>query len=133
MSGQDILDQAAGTTPFVHDYLHIDWDGSEVQNDKATVNVTRRDGQPGRRRRSDAVHAGPRRPRSQLRGPDHARSTRPPPRSRTTAARPTADVTDTGTSGTTYHVVFLAFPLEAFGIGGDKSTLVQKAVTFFGP
>ena len=23
MSGQDILDQAAGTTPFVHDYLHI--------------------------------------------------------------------------------------------------------------
>ena len=27
MSGQDILDQAAGTTAFVHDYLHIDWDG----------------------------------------------------------------------------------------------------------
>ncbi|HZE49863.1 MAG TPA: hypothetical protein VE074_09880, partial [Jatrophihabitantaceae bacterium] len=29
MSGQDILDQAAGTTAFVHDYLHIQWDGSE--------------------------------------------------------------------------------------------------------
>ena len=36
MSGQDILDQAAGTTDFVHDYLHIDWDGTEAQNDKAT-------------------------------------------------------------------------------------------------
>ena len=35
MSGQDILDQAAGTTDFVHDYLHIDWDGTEIQNDKA--------------------------------------------------------------------------------------------------
>ena len=37
MSGQDILDQAAGTTAFVHDYLHVTWDGSEVQNDKATA------------------------------------------------------------------------------------------------
>ena len=40
MSGQDILDQAAGTTAFVHDYLHIDWDGTEGQNDKATDSVT---------------------------------------------------------------------------------------------
>ena len=40
MNGQDILDQAAGTTSFVHDYLHINWDGSETQNDKATANVT---------------------------------------------------------------------------------------------
>ena len=28
MSGQDILDQGAGTTDFVHDYLHITWDGT---------------------------------------------------------------------------------------------------------
>jgi hypothetical protein len=39
MSGQDLLDQAAGTTAFVHDYLHVAWDGSETQNDKATVNI----------------------------------------------------------------------------------------------
>ena len=39
MSGQDILDQAAGTTAFVHDYLHINWDGTETQNDKPTANV----------------------------------------------------------------------------------------------
>ena len=40
MSGQDILDQAAGTTAFVHDYLHINWDGTETQNDKATATCT---------------------------------------------------------------------------------------------
>lgn len=28
LSGMDILDQAASTIDFVHDYLHIDWDGS---------------------------------------------------------------------------------------------------------
>jgi hypothetical protein len=39
LSGQDILDQGAGTTPFVHDYLHVTWDGSETQNDKATTAV----------------------------------------------------------------------------------------------
>lgn len=40
VSGMDLLDQAAGTTDFVHDYLHVDWDGSERQNDKGTKYVT---------------------------------------------------------------------------------------------
>ena len=39
VSGQDILDQGAGTTPFVHNYLHIDWDGTDRQNDLATAAV----------------------------------------------------------------------------------------------
>ena len=39
LSGQDIVDQSAGTTAFVHDYLHVNWDGSEVQNDEPTANV----------------------------------------------------------------------------------------------
>ena len=46
MSGQDILDQAAGTTPFVQNYLHVEWDGSEVQNDKPTATVTGVAGNP---------------------------------------------------------------------------------------
>ncbi len=46
MSGQDILDQAAGTTAFVQNYLHIDWDGSENQNDKSTAYVTGVSGNP---------------------------------------------------------------------------------------
>jgi uncharacterized repeat protein (TIGR01451 family) len=40
MSGQDILDQSGGTTAFFSDYLHIDWDGSEAQNDKPTTAVS---------------------------------------------------------------------------------------------
>ncbi len=40
VSGMDLLDQSGGTTAFVHDYLHIDWDGSETQNDKGTLSAT---------------------------------------------------------------------------------------------
>jgi uncharacterized repeat protein (TIGR01451 family) len=41
ISGQDLLDQSAGTTAFVHDYLHVAWDGTETQNDKPiTPNLT---------------------------------------------------------------------------------------------
>src|SRR4029079_19025626 len=46
LDGWDILDQAAGTTAFVHDYLHVDWDGTEVQNDKATDAVHSVTGNP---------------------------------------------------------------------------------------
>ena len=34
-----ILDQAVGRTAFVQNYLHISWDGSEAQNDRATTAV----------------------------------------------------------------------------------------------
>jgi len=33
----------------------------------------------------------------------------------------------------TYKVVFLAFPLEAYGTAADKADLVGRAMTFFGP
>src|SRR5205823_1559387 len=39
LSGQDVLDQAAGTTDFVANYLHVTWSGTEAQNDKATDDV----------------------------------------------------------------------------------------------
>ena len=35
-----------GRPPFVHDYLHIQWDGTETQNDKATASGARRRRQP---------------------------------------------------------------------------------------
>ena len=89
VSGQDILDQAAGTTPFVHDYLHITWDGTETQNDKATDSRPRGRRQRchgGRRRRS----ARPQRPRRRsVRGSDHAERRAPRRSSRTTAPRTT--------------------------------------------
>jgi len=130
MSGQDILDQSAGTTAFVHDYLHINWDGSETQNDKATA----------------AVHGVPGNPVGGAFGSvplDHsvlnaAFEDQVTPINGATPAftddsADTDALTYTNADGSDYHVVFLAFPLEAFGTAADKSTLVQKAVTFFGP
>ena len=60
--GSGILDQAAGTTAFVHDYLHVTWDGTEAQNDKFTDAVHGVTGSPGQRRdrRGAARPDGPR-------------------------------------------------------------------------
>src|SRR5260370_26186159 len=41
-----MLDQAAGQSSFVHDYLHVSWDGSEDQNDRLTNSVTGLTGNP---------------------------------------------------------------------------------------
>src|SRR3979411_2202209 len=38
MSGQDMLDQAGGTTSFVANYLHVNWNDATM-NDIATKNV----------------------------------------------------------------------------------------------
>jgi hypothetical protein len=45
MSGMDLLDQAAGTSQFVKDYLFTNWDGTDRQNDIASTiatNMTKR-------------------------------------------------------------------------------------------
>ena len=86
--GQDILDQAAGTTPFVHDYLHITWDGTETQNDKATDSVHGVTGNPvtdgiGTVPLDHSVLGG------DVRGPDHPERRRRCRRSPTTRARRT--------------------------------------------
>jgi len=126
MSGQDILDQAAGTTAFVHDYLHITWDGSETQNDKATATVKGVSGNPV----GDGI------------GPtaiDHTVLTaafedRITPNGGALAAFvDDSNQTDALTFSGSYKVVFLAFPLEAYGTAGDKSALVTKVMSFFGP
>jgi hypothetical protein len=125
MSGQDILDQAAGTTAFVHDYLHIDWDGSENQNDKATGSVSAVAG---------TLTAG--------------LGTVPLDHSvlganfedQITPIAPAVSIfkDDAGqTNGLsytgTYKVVFLAFPFEAYGNAGNRSDLMSRVLTFFGP
>jgi len=35
--------------------------------------------------------------------------------------------------GGTYKVVFLAFPLEAYGTAAQKADLISRSMTFFGP
>jgi uncharacterized repeat protein (TIGR01451 family) len=126
MSGQDLLDQAAGSTSFVHDYLHITWDGSESQNDKAT----------------NAVHGVVGNPVTGGTGTiaiDHSvlganyEDQITPNGTAQPAFTDDAGQTDALTYSGTYKVVFLAFPLEAYGTAADKASLIQKTMTFFGP
>jgi uncharacterized repeat protein (TIGR01451 family) len=126
MSGQDILDQAAGTTAFVHDYLHILWDGSETQNDKVTAAVH---GVAGTL--SDGIGAVP---------IDHSVLGAAFEDRVTPIAPAVGNFTDDSTAfdalqvdSGTYKVVFLAFPFEAYGTAGDKADLAGRVFTFFGP
>jgi uncharacterized repeat protein (TIGR01451 family) len=126
MSGQDILDQAAGSTDFVHDYLHIDWDGSDVQNDKATNAVHSVSGNPVTDGIGDVTI-------------DHsvlnaAFEDQVTPISPATAAftddSSEDDALTVADSG--YKVVFLAFPFEAYGSSTNKADLMQRTLTWFG-
>jgi hypothetical protein len=126
MSGQDILDQAAGTASFFSDYVHINWDGSEAQNDKPTTAVHSVTGTL-----TDGIGAIPL---------DHT----------VLGATFEDEITPTGTAqaiftddasqpdglsysdSSGYKIVFLAFPLEAYGSAADKANFVQKVNSFFG-
>jgi len=127
MSGQDVLDQAAGTTAFVHDYLHIAWDGTETQNDKATAAVHGVAGNPV----SDGIGAVTL---------DHSVLNATFEDEVTPIAPATAAFTDDSAAADAltvadgpYKVVFLAFPFEAYGTATDKSDLIARTLTFFGP
>jgi uncharacterized repeat protein (TIGR01451 family) len=126
MSGQDLLDQAAGTTPFVHDYLHVTWDGTETQNDKATAAVHGVAGNAV----TDGIGAVPL-DHSVLGANFEDRIT--PNGGATTAFTDDTAAADALTYSGTYKVLFLAFPLEAYGSASDKVDLVNRAYTFFGP
>ncbi len=126
MSGQDILDQAAGTTAFVHDYLHINWDGTEAQNDKATASV---DGVAGTL--TAGLSAVP---------IDHTVLGAAFEDRITPIAPAVGNFTDTTAAfdglqvdSGTYKVVFLAFPVEAYGSAAQKADLMTRVFTFFGP
>jgi hypothetical protein len=127
MSGMDILDQSGGLTNFVYDYLHIDWDGTETQNDTGTTMVT---GVP-----TNTVTAGL--------GPyamDYAgvglvdfSDEITPIAPAIPAFRDDFDQTNalTVTAGN-YKVMFLAFPLEAMGTPADQALVLQRALLDFG-
>jgi uncharacterized repeat protein (TIGR01451 family) len=127
LSGQDILDQAAGTTPFVRNYLHVNWDGSENQNDKQTASVTAVTANPvtGGLGTVPLNH-------SVLSATFEDQITPIDP-----AAAAFADTTG-ATDGLTvaagaYKVVFLAFPFEAYGTAANKADLMTRTLTYFGP
>jgi uncharacterized repeat protein (TIGR01451 family) len=125
VSGQDLLDQSAGTTPFVHDYLHITWDGSETQNDKATNNVHEVAGTL-----TAGVGTVPL-DHSVLGGATF--EDRITPNGTATAIFDDDSTAHNGLSYSgTYKVVFLAFPFEAYGTAAQKADLIKRAYTFFG-
>jgi uncharacterized repeat protein (TIGR01451 family) len=124
MSGQDLLDQAAGTTPFVHDYLHVTWDGTESQNDKSTTAVHGVAGNPV----TGSIGTVPL-DHSVLGANFEDRIT--PNGTATPAFTDDTAAPDALTYSGTYKVLFMAFPLEAYGTAGDRSDLVTKAFAFF--
>jgi hypothetical protein len=126
MSGQDILDQGAGTTSFVRDYLHIDWDGTETQNDRATAAVHGVAGSPV----SDGIGAVPL---------DHAVLNATFEDQVTPIAPAAAAFTDDSSAADaltvaagSYKVVFLAFPFEAYGTAAEKADLMQRIQAYLG-
>jgi hypothetical protein len=129
MSGQDILDQAAGTTDFVHDYLHIDWDGTEGQNDKATATVTGVTGNPV----TGGIGAVP--IDHTVLGANFEDRITPiaPATPAFTADNAPPDNIDALTvADGPYKVEFLAFPFEAYGSATNKVTLMTKTLDWFG-
>ena len=137
VSGIDILDQAAGTSSFVHDYLHVAWAGDESQNDKGTATVT---GVPG----SALGNGLGATPLVRINGLCTCEDQTTP------VAPATAQFTDdgvaagspqpdgiaatatSGVTGTSYRVVFLGFPLEEFGTAADQGTLAGRINAYFG-
>ena len=126
LSGQDLLDQAAGTTDFVKNYLHVSWDGSERQNDIPTSQFHSVDSAGSLSNGIGAVNVNP-----------PANWGAPFMDEVTPNGTATAIFTDDKSqpdglsfSGT-YKVVFLAFGFEEYGTAADKSTFMSRVITFF--
>jgi hypothetical protein len=126
VSGQDILDQGAGTTDFVRDYLHLTWDGTEAQNDKATTAVHGVSGML-----SNGLGAVP---------IDHNVLKAAFEDQVTPNGGATPVFTDDGGqpdglsfANATYKVVFLAFPVESYGTAAQRADLVSRVMGYFGP
>lgn len=121
LSGQDILDQSAGTTAFVHDYLHVDWDGTDAQNDKGYDSVTSIGGNP--------VTNGVGTVALDLNVLGNGYNNWITPIAPGTAALEDTDSANTtaltvDTSG--YKVFFMAFGFEEFGNAAQKADVVSR-------
>jgi uncharacterized repeat protein (TIGR01451 family) len=130
MDGQDLLDQSGGTSPFAKNYLHVDWDGSDVQNDKATTQVHGVS--------STAIGAGADYGLTHFatygafedqitpNGPAVAQF-----QDDSGAADGLAVTDASGHTGASYQVVFFAFPLEEVGTATDRSDIVTRIEGYF--
>jgi uncharacterized repeat protein (TIGR01451 family) len=124
VSGQDLLDGAAGTTAFVANYLHVAWDGSEKQNDKATKNVN---GVAGTLTAGVGIVPLD----STVMGNTFMDEITPNPGAVGIFSDDAAKTDGLSFSGP-YKVVFLSFPLEEYGSAAQKADLITRVMTFFG-
>jgi hypothetical protein len=132
VSGMDLLDQGAGTTAFVHDYLHVTWDGSETQNDKPTAayHGVQNTGVGG------AFTAGvpANLPSDYCDCEDEITPNGPAvPQFKDDAGQYDGlAVRDTSAdTGGHYRVVFLAFPFESFGTQANRNALAAAVFDYF--
>jgi uncharacterized repeat protein (TIGR01451 family) len=123
ISGEDLLDQQAGTTPFVRDYLHVTWDGSEAQNDIGTASVHGVAGSI-----TNGIGTVP--IDNTVLGNNFMDQITP--NAGTGIFTDDAGKTDALSFLGAYRVVFLAFPLEEYGTSAQKADLVTRVKTFFG-
>src|SRR4051794_6189129 len=131
VSGQDILDQEAGTADFVKNYLHITWDGSPTQNDKPTVDVNGIDGTPI----GDQLGSLPLNQPAEY---DQFEDEITPNNGaeaqfKDDSAEPNAlAVTDSTTGLHTFKVVFFAFPFENMGTADDRAEVMTRVASYLG-
>lgn len=125
MSGQDILDQNAGTHAFAHDYLHVDWDGSETQNDIFTDNINAVAGTL-----TDGLGQVPL-DHTVLNAAYEDQIT--PINGAVTIFTDDASAANGLSYTDGYKVVFIAFPFEGYGTAVEKADLMSRVLTFFGP
>jgi uncharacterized repeat protein (TIGR01451 family) len=126
MSGQDILDQAAGTTAFFHDYVHLNWDGSEAQNDKATASVHGVGANPV----TGAFGTVPL-DLSVLLGAQFSDQITPIAPALPAFTDDSAKTDALTVTAGAYKIVFLAFPFEEFGTATQKADLMTDVFTYF--
>ena len=124
LSGQDLLDQSGGTTAFVHDYLHVTWNGTEAQNDKKTLHVT---GVAGTL--TDGV--GTVAYSNAVLGNDFEDEITPNGTAQPIFTDDNSQPDALSFSGG-FKVVFLAFPLEAYGTAAQRTDLITRIYAFFG-
>jgi uncharacterized repeat protein (TIGR01451 family) len=126
LSGQDVLDQAAGQTDFVLNYLHVAWDGTEAQNDKATAAVHGVAGSIADGVGDVPLDIG-------VLGAPYMDQVTPTAGANGIFTDDSAQTNGLSVDATTYKVVFLAFPFEEYGTAAQKADLMGRAMTFFGP
>lgn len=123
ISGQDLLDQAAGTTKFVQNYLHVTWDGTETQNDKPTAAVHEVAGTLSAGVGTVPLDAN-------VLG-NQFMDQITPNGGATAILTDDAGQPDALSFKGTYRVVFLAFGFEEYGTAAQKADFVARVFNFF--